>query len=236
MTLFVLIKLAALMCCLANAQQTTGFAGGSPPMPPPGSSQPPGPPPPNGPHPPPGGQPGQFPPPSADANRQAPVGPKRAVAVLGGAGNNTGVHGYVVFDQTMPGLPVQISGLISGLAPNSLHGFHIHNFGDIRNSCLSAGSHFNPSNETHGAPTDAVRHVGDLGNILADANGEAKITLVDTVITLGFSETCVIGRAVVLHDKVDDLGLGGSTDSKTTGNAGSRIACGVIGIANSTIV
>lgn len=158
--------------------------------------------------------------------------PKRAVAVL--SGPNSAIKGVVVFDQGHPGLPVRISGNITGLQPNSLHGFHVHKSGDLRNGCASAGAHYNPGNATHGAPTDTIRHVGDLGNVLVDAHGVVTISLVDTLLRLG-GKDCIIGRAVVLHEKIDDLGQGTNADSKQTGNAGGRLACGVIGYANMDI-
>lgn len=81
----------------------------------------------------------------------------------------------------------------------------------------------------HGAPGDEVRHVGDLGNIEANADGYATTKFSDQLITLS-GPFSIIGRGVVVHDGVDDLGTGGETDSLTTGHAGGRAACGVIGI------
>lgn len=82
----------------------------------------------------------------------------------------------------------------------------------------------------HGAPDDAVRHVGDLGNIIANADGYAHTSFTDNVIRL-IGTRSVIGRAIVVHSDIDDLGKGMHPDSKKTGNAGGRVACGVIGIA-----
>jgi Cu-Zn family superoxide dismutase len=81
----------------------------------------------------------------------------------------------------------------------------------------------------HGGPNDAVRHVGDLGNIQADADGVARIYISDKIISL-CGRNSIIGRAFVLHALEDDLGKGGVPDSLKTGNAGSRIGCGIIGI------
>lgn len=82
---------------------------------------------------------------------------------------------------------------------------------------------------THGAPDAAVRHVGDLGNAVADASGTATISFTDKIISLS-GKNSIIGRAVVVHADEDDLGLGGHELSSTTGNAGARVACGIIGI------
>lgn len=126
--------------------------------------------------------------------------------------------------------PVTVSGEISGLKPGK-HGFHIHEFGDNTNGCMSAGPHFNPEKKEHGAPDAAIRHVGDLGNIEADASGVAKISITDKFISLNGANN-ILGRTVVVHADIDDLGLGGHELSKTTGNAGGRLGCGVIGFAS----
>ncbi|KAI8524147.1 hypothetical protein RHMOL_Rhmol13G0127200 [Rhododendron molle] len=91
------------------------------------------------------------------------------------------------------------------------------------------GAHFNPNNLTHGAPGDEIRHAGDLGNIVANADGVAEATIVDSQIPLG-GPNAVIGRALVVHELEDDLGKGGHELSLTTGNAGGRLACGVVGL------
>ncbi|KAE8749931.1 Superoxide dismutatse-like [Frankliniella occidentalis] len=151
--------------------------------------------------------------------------PVKAVCVLIGET----VKGTVNFEQSADGAPVQVSGELSGLA-KGLHGFHVHEFGDNTNGCTSAGPHFNPLGKEHGAPTDAVRHAGDLGNVEAGADGVAKINISDKMISLS-GPNSIIGRTVVVHADPDDLGKGGHELSKTTGNAGGRLACGVIGLA-----
>uniref|UniRef100_R4WNL0 Superoxide dismutase [Cu-Zn] n=1 Tax=Riptortus pedestris TaxID=329032 RepID=R4WNL0_RIPPE len=154
--------------------------------------------------------------------------PIRAVAVLIGEV----VSGTVFFDQDGPTSEVKVSGEVKGLS-QGLHGFHIHEFGDNTNGCTSAGPHFNPENKEHGGPTDADRHVGDLGNICAEANGVAKVSITDKMISL-CGPLSIIGRTIVVHADPDDLGKGGHELSKTTGNAGARVACGVIGITKSS--
>jgi Cu-Zn family superoxide dismutase len=150
----------------------------------------------------------------------------KAVAVLKG---DSAVSGNIVFNQEKEGSPVSIQVSLSGLKPGS-HGFHIHEFGDNTGGCASTGGHFNPHSKTHGAPNAQTRHVGDLGNVVADASGSVSVVLKDDQVSM-FGPLSVIGRSVVVHEGVDDLGLGGHEQSLTTGNAGGRLACGVIGIS-----
>ncbi|TVU31208.1 hypothetical protein EJB05_22886, partial [Eragrostis curvula] len=124
--------------------------------------------------------------------------------------------------------PTTVNVRVTGLAPG-LHGFHLHEFGDTTNGCISTGPHFNPNNMTHGAPEDEVRHAGDLGNIVANAEGVAEATIVDKQIPLS-GPNSVVGRAFVVHELEDDLGKGGHELSLSTGNAGGRLACGVVGL------
>jgi Cu-Zn family superoxide dismutase len=153
---------------------------------------------------------------------------KAVVIINPDAGNVTGT---LTLAQSDPEGPVTISGHLEKLLPAGLHGFHVHQYGNLTQGCASAGAHFNPNNLTHGAPEDTDnRHVGDLGNVRADANGNADISITDKIISLT-GPCSVIGRALVVHLKQDDLGKGGDAESLKTGNAGSRVGCGVIGWA-----
>ena len=147
--------------------------------------------------------------------------PTKAVAVLHPtAGNN--VSGIVTF--TVSGDSVKVVADISGLTPGK-HGFHIHEFGDCSSADgKSAGGHFNPGNHQHGAPDSSDRHEGDLGNIEADASGKAHLDITDKMLKLS-GDMSIIGRAVIVHEKADDL------KTQPTGDAGGRVACGVIGVA-----
>ncbi|MFO0965952.1 MAG: superoxide dismutase family protein [Gemmataceae bacterium] len=119
---------------------------------------------------------------------------------------------------------IEITGEITGLTPG-LHGFHIHEFGDCHSpEGLSAGGHFNPDGDKHGGPEDKMRHVGDLGNIEANKSGKAVINMKDKLVQLHGPHS-IIGRSVIVHAKADDL------KTQPTGDAGGRVACGVVGIA-----
>ena len=139
--------------------------------------------------------------------------------------------GTVLFEQETPNSNTSIKGKFTGLTPGQEHGFHIHYWGNLSNGCTTAGPHYNPFNVNHGGPEDAIRHVGDLGNVQADADGNGIYERMDREVKLS-GPLSVVGRACVLHKDRDDLGKGGHPLSLTTGNAGARIACGVIGMAN----
>lgn len=145
----------------------------------------------------------------------------KAVCILHPTEGND-VEGTVLFTKNDSVIEIDIN--ITGLEEGK-HGFHIHEFGDCTDpDGTSAGGHYNPGNQPHGAPGDSLRHAGDLGNIYADNTGNAKLRMQDSVINLNGIKS-IIGRAVVVHKGEDDL------KSQPTGNAGARVACGVIGIA-----
>lgn len=138
------------------------------------------------------------------------------------------IKGTVEFEER--GTKVVIKGnLKSTKYKNSSHGFHIHEAGDLSDKCMGACAHFNPYNKKHGGPTSKERHVGDLGNIRFDARGVAKFRMEDSLVKLRGTKANVIGRSVVIHEDPDDLGMGNHNDSLTTGHAGKRITCAVIG-------
>lgn len=153
---------------------------------------------------------------------------RNAITILYPDGGSN-VTGLVSFTQDTPTSKTNIIASVRGLKANSLHGFHIHQYGDLTEGCKTAGPHFNPHGKDHGGPNDTERHVGDLGNLKSDSKGNAYLAVSDGLISL-FGENSVVGRSVVVHADPDDLGKGNFPDSKTTGHAGARIACGVIAL------
>lgn len=155
----------------------------------------------------------------------APMAPHvspKALAMLAPTQGQT-AKGWVKFEAVEKG--IRVTAEISGLAPNSQHGFHIHEFGDLRSvDGTSLGGHFNPSGAEHGLTHVRKRHAGDLGNLEADASGVAKVDRVFIGFTIDGHQAPILGRGVVVHALPDDGG-------QPTGNAGGRIAVGVIGVA-----
>lgn len=130
------------------------------------------------------------------------------------------VSGTVTFDHTKQGLKVVAE--VRGLKPRTVHGIHVHEHGKCEGPDFkTAGDHFNPAGSAHGHPSAPVKHPGDFGNLVADQNGRAK-----KEIMLDSSEVKnnnpFIGKAVILHTEADDL-IG-----QPSGNAGERLACGII--------
>lgn len=157
-------------------------------------------------------------------NNASAQDPRVAVAHLE-AGNITG---SIYFTETDNG--VRVTGAIVGLALGH-YGFHIHELGDTT-TCDTTGAHFNPDGTTHGGRDHDIRHVGDLGNVQFVGDSQMPIATVDfedNVISL-IGRNSILGRALVLHEQEDDLGLGNHENSLTTGNAGARVACAVIGV------
>lgn len=150
-----------------------------------------------------------------------PPGPTTALATLEPTVGNT-VKGTVRF-QEVDGKMKVIADL-EGLTPGELHAFHVHEKGDCSSGDgKSAGDHYNPEGHQHGLPEQNARHAGDLGNVQADAQGKAHHEIVVDNATVS-GRNPIFGRAVIVHAKKDDGG-------QPTGNAGGRVACGVIGKA-----
>jgi superoxide dismutase, Cu-Zn family len=147
----------------------------------------------------------------------------RAVCVLHALGDSKAA-GTVTFTQGDGYVEIQAD--VTGLTPGK-HGFHIHEFGDCTSADgTSTGGHFNPTHMPHGSLNDEKRHEGDMGNIEADASGKATLKIRDKQMKLN-GPLSIVGRGVIVHAKPDDY-------SQPTGNAGGRVACGVIGVGKAS--
>lgn len=129
-------------------------------------------------------------------------------------------HGTVHFQQQKDG-NVEVTVDLTALPPNTTHGFHVHDKASCADFGNAAGGHYNPTSAPHGAPDAASHHAGDFGNVTSDANGEVHTSFVTHSISVGGTND-VTGHAVILHANPDDL------TTQPTGNAGPRIACGVV--------
>jgi len=142
-----------------------------------------------------------------------------AVAALTGP---TNVMGIVRFLQEQDSNCI-IDGTVDGLEPGE-HGLHVYEYGDLSNGCAKLGQHYNPTNSSHGGPLDTEKHVGDLGNIIADATGRATFRMENDALQVWN----IIGRSLALTANRDDCGKGNNEMSKINGNCGKGIACGII--------
>ncbi len=142
---------------------------------------------------------------------------RRAVCVFSGE-----IEGCVEMESA--GKYTRFTCKLSGFKREGLHGMHVHNKGDLRQGCESTCSHYNPTKSTHGGPMGSRRHRGDLGNIKASKGGVCEDTVLADV---RLDE--IIGRTLLIHEDEDNLGREKTESSLATGDAGRRIACGVIG-------
>ena len=129
-------------------------------------------------------------------------------------------QGTVKFSQVRD--VVSVSGSVTGLAPNARHAFHVHEKGDCSSPDFnSAGGHFNPTGQPHGAHNSGKHHVGDMPELMTDANGTANIRFNSSSLKLR-GPNSIIGKAVIVHAAPDDV------NAQPSGNAGARLVCGVI--------
>jgi superoxide dismutase, Cu-Zn family len=154
------------------------------------------------------------------ACQSTPDAPPRATAALQPTkGNKT--FGEATFEQA--GDKVRVVVFAQGLRPDAEHGFHIHEAGDCSSGDgMSAKGHFNPHGKPHGDPKSAERHAGDLPSLKAGKDGRAKLDVTVDAISLGQGPANIIGRGLIIHADPDDY------KTQPTGNAGARLACGVI--------
>lgn len=161
-------------------------------------------------------------PPATNSTSALPAGDSApgvmAAATLAPASGSK-VMGTVTF--VRDGAKTRVEAHVTGLTPGA-HGFHIHEKGDCSAAdASSAGGHFNPTGASHGGPEDENRHVGDLGNLDADTTGAAHYSkTLDGIVFAG--DASIVGKSLIVHGGEDDF------KSQPSGNAGDRVACGVI--------
>jgi Cu-Zn family superoxide dismutase len=160
--------------------------------------------------------------------------------------NDSNVKGNIHFHQCKNQNETIVSFNLHGMKPNKMRACHIHEYGDTRQGCKSLGAHWNPKNNNHGYICTSVgknkpsgcshtpSHAGDLlNNIIVNKKGVFKYNYTDSRICIrGDVSESILGRSVVIHDGIDDLGLGGHPESLKTGNAGGRMSCAIIGHSN----
>ncbi len=175
-----------------------------------------------------------VPPPATEALEPTPVAaeptvpapapappPKAASATLAPTAKSK-VTGTIAFKEVDGG--VEVTATVENLKPGD-HAYHVHEKGDCTApDASSAGGHFNPGGHPHGAPDAEHRHEGDFGNLTAGKDGKATKTFVMKGISLDDSPTSIVGKGFIVHEKADDF------KTQPTGNAGGRVACGVIAL------
>jgi superoxide dismutase, Cu-Zn family len=145
--------------------------------------------------------------------------PRATAALQPTKGNKT--FGEATFEQV--GDKVRVIVFAQGLRPDREHGFHIHEAGDCSSGDgMSAKGHFNPHGKPHGNPAGGERHAGDLPSLKAGKDGRAKIDVTVDAISIGAGAGNIVGRGLIIHADPDDY------KTQPTGNAGARLACGVI--------
>jgi Cu-Zn family superoxide dismutase len=146
------------------------------------------------------------------------TGPSASATLSSTSGSTA--SGTVMLTQLGDG-SVRVTVDLTGV-PAGVHGFHVHDKGDCGDNGNAAGGHFNPATTSHGAPTADMHHAGDFGNVTADADGRVHTEFTTRSITVAAGPNSAVGHAIILHANPDDL------VTQPTGNAGARIACGVV--------
>jgi len=155
---------------------------------------------------------------SSSAAAPPPAGSTAAATIEARSGST--VTGTATF--TQHGDVVHVIVEVSN-APQGVHAVHLHEKGDCSApDAASAGGHFNPTGMAHGSPDAPAHHAGDFGNMTVGEDGHGKLELDSTMLTVAPGDRSVVGRAIVVHAKADDM------TTQPSGNAGERIGCGVV--------
>jgi len=158
---------------------------------------------------------------STTMNVETTMNSATAVAMIESKSDSK-LSGKVVFTETDG--TVTLNANLSGLEKGQ-HAIHIHAMGDCSaHDAKSAGGHWNPTNEKHGKWGEGEFHRGDIGNITADEDGNARLSMETDLWCLSCDDSTknIIGKSMMIHAGVDDL------TSQPSGDAGSRVGCGVI--------
>jgi Cu-Zn family superoxide dismutase len=155
------------------------------------------------------------------SGRQAARPAEAAAAAKIEAKSGSAVAGEATFSASAGKVTMRVT--VTGLPPGT-HAMHLHEKGDCSDpEAKAAGAHWNPSNEAHGRWGHGAFHHGDIGNLEANAKGEATLTFTTDLWTIGGpASSDIVGRSVIVHEKADDF------QTQPTGNAGGRVGCGVI--------
>ncbi len=154
------------------------------------------------------------------APASAPAGNSKKASATIEARSGSKITGTATFEEMRDDVHVTVE--IAGATPGE-HGVHIHEKGDCSApDASSAGPHFNPAGRAHGAPGAPMHHAGDFGNITIGPDGRGTLSIMSHDINVKGGPRSVRGRAIVIHEKPDDL------KSQPAGDAGARIGCGVI--------
>lgn len=146
----------------------------------------------------------------------------QTIKVTLAAKSDSKLTGDVLFTENGDKVTMEVN--VAGIAPGE-HAIHIHQVPDCSSSDgKSAGGHWNPAMKDHGKWGEMAHHAGDIGNLVADANGNASMTFSTEMWCIGCADSTknIINRAIIIHADVDDF------KTQPTGNAGGRIGCGVI--------
>jgi superoxide dismutase, Cu-Zn family len=146
------------------------------------------------------------------------TGPSATASLVSTSGSTA--TGTVNLAQLADG-SVEVTANLRGVPPG-VHGFHIHEKGDCGDNGNAAGGHYNPMNTPHGSPNTNPHHAGDFGNVTADDNGNVTHRFTTRSITIAEGPASAVGHAIIRHANPDDM------TTQPTGNAGARIACGVV--------
>ena len=146
-----------------------------------------------------------------------------AEAMISGTYPDTAVNGLATFETTTDGKIKMTLDITVAAKANKTVAVHLHEHGDCADNGKASHGHWNPTNAQHGKWGSTSFHSGDIGNVKLDAKGKGTLTITTDKWTLGGkADKNILGKAMIIHGGADDY------TTQPTGNAGSRIGCGLI--------